>query len=244
MSARRADGAGDRRSFTGCAPDSDRSCRGRLQCFVLRLGCLSGWHGPGHGVDAWPWAPVSPTITPGHCSEGVRLMSLTSSARALRQRIFWLGMLLIGLGGLGLTLPAGAGGVVNASSFTGTAIEGYDPVAYFTEGRPVEGASAFSHDWMGADLVLRQRREPGSIRRRTGEVRAPVRRLLRLGGRARLHRQDRSRGLEDRRRQAVPELLQGRAGRLGRGHPRQHQQGGRQLAEDPRRPRRVIRSEP
>ena len=77
-------------------------------------------------------------------------MSLTSSAPALRQWILWLSLLLVGLSGLGLTLPAGAGGVVNASSFTGTAIEGYDPVAYFTEGRPVEGASAFSHDWMGA----------------------------------------------------------------------------------------------
>ena len=40
--------------------------------------------------------------------------------------------------------------MVNASSFTGTAIEGYDPVAYFAEGRPVEGDSAFAHDWMGA----------------------------------------------------------------------------------------------
>jgi YHS domain-containing protein len=77
-------------------------------------------------------------------------MSFTSSPRALRRRILWLGMLLLGLGALGLALPAASGGVVNASSFTGTAIEGYDPVAYFTEGRPVEGASAFAHDWMSA----------------------------------------------------------------------------------------------
>ncbi|MGF1551598.1 MAG: YHS domain-containing (seleno)protein [Paracoccaceae bacterium] len=35
-------------------------------------------------------------------------------------------------------------------SFLGTAIDGTDPVAYFTEGRPVEGSSAFSHDWNGA----------------------------------------------------------------------------------------------
>ena len=74
-------------------------------------------------------------------------MSLTSSPRALR--ILWLSMLLVSFGGFGLTLPAGAGGVVNSSWLTGTAIEGYDPVAYFTESRPVEGASAFSHDWMG-----------------------------------------------------------------------------------------------
>ncbi len=31
-----------------------------------------------------------------------------------------------------------------------TAIDGTDPVAYFTEGRPVEGSSEFKHDWNGA----------------------------------------------------------------------------------------------
>jgi YHS domain-containing protein len=32
----------------------------------------------------------------------------------------------------------------------GVAIHGYDPVAYFTDGKPVKGASAFEHRWMGA----------------------------------------------------------------------------------------------
>jgi YHS domain-containing protein len=77
-------------------------------------------------------------------------MSFTSSAGATRHRFRWLGMLLVILGALGLALPATAGGVVNASAFTGTAIEGYDPVAYFNEGRPVEGKSEFAHDWMDA----------------------------------------------------------------------------------------------
>jgi len=45
--------------------------------------------------------------------------------------------------------PASAGGVVNAS-WTGTAIEGYDPVAYFTDGKPVEGDSDYSYEWMDA----------------------------------------------------------------------------------------------
>ena len=35
-------------------------------------------------------------------------------------------------------------------SFFGSAISGTDPVAYFTEGRPVEGSSDFKHDWNGA----------------------------------------------------------------------------------------------
>jgi YHS domain-containing protein len=31
-----------------------------------------------------------------------------------------------------------------------TAVGGYDPVAYFTEGRPVEGKREFTHAWKGA----------------------------------------------------------------------------------------------
>ena len=36
------------------------------------------------------------------------------------------------------------------STLLGVAIDGYDPVAYFTEGRPVEGDSAHTHSWQGA----------------------------------------------------------------------------------------------
>ena len=38
----------------------------------------------------------------------------------------------------------------NASRWTGTAIEGIDPVAYFTQKKPVEGSHQFSLDWDGA----------------------------------------------------------------------------------------------
>lgn len=34
----------------------------------------------------------------------------------------------------------------------GVAINGYDPVAYFTEGRPVEGTDAFTSEWDGATV--------------------------------------------------------------------------------------------
>jgi YHS domain-containing protein len=36
----------------------------------------------------------------------------------------------------------------------GHAIRGTDPVAYFTEGRPVPGDPAFAHDWMGATWIF------------------------------------------------------------------------------------------
>jgi hypothetical protein len=32
----------------------------------------------------------------------------------------------------------------------GSAIRGYDPVAYFTENRPVKGSEKFAHSWKGA----------------------------------------------------------------------------------------------
>ena len=32
----------------------------------------------------------------------------------------------------------------------GLAVSGYDAVAYFTDGRPVEGSQAYSYDWQGA----------------------------------------------------------------------------------------------
>ena len=35
-------------------------------------------------------------------------------------------------------------------SFTGTALKGYDAVAYFKAGRPVKGSDEFRHDWNGA----------------------------------------------------------------------------------------------
>lgn len=35
-------------------------------------------------------------------------------------------------------------------SLLGTAIDGTDAVAYFTQGRPVEGSSEFTHEWNGA----------------------------------------------------------------------------------------------
>lgn len=58
----------------------------------------------------------------------------------------------IGLGGLlALTVcgPASAGDVVNTGLFGGVAIEGYDPVAYFTEGKAMKGSEEFEYEWLG-----------------------------------------------------------------------------------------------
>ena len=60
---------------------------------------------------------------------------------------------LLGVLALLLALPGAAPAraeVINSSFFKGIAIHGYDPVAYFKEGRPVEGSAEHEHDWMGA----------------------------------------------------------------------------------------------
>jgi YHS domain-containing protein len=39
----------------------------------------------------------------------------------------------------------------------GIAMKGYDPVAYFTMGKPVKGVSQFSFDWKGAKWIFSSR---------------------------------------------------------------------------------------
>jgi YHS domain-containing protein len=36
------------------------------------------------------------------------------------------------------------------TNWRGLALSGYDPVAYFSDGKPVQGSSEFSTEWMGA----------------------------------------------------------------------------------------------
>ena len=59
-------------------------------------------------------------------------------------------VLIAALAAFASSAPAGAGTAVNTGYFGGVAIEGYDPVAYFTESRAVKGSDAFAYDWLGA----------------------------------------------------------------------------------------------
>jgi len=47
-------------------------------------------------------------------------------------------------------IGSASAGVINASTFSKVAIEGTDPVAYFTESRAVEGKSNLIAEWNGA----------------------------------------------------------------------------------------------
>ncbi len=50
---------------------------------------------------------------------------------------------------LSIRSTAAAVDPINKNLF-GTALQSYDPVAYFKDGKPVKGKSEFRYDWMGA----------------------------------------------------------------------------------------------
>ncbi len=58
--------------------------------------------------------------------------------------------LLLALAGL----PAWAGSPVFTGWFSDTAIKGYDPVAYFTEGQALKGKKDLMHRWNDADWLF------------------------------------------------------------------------------------------
>ena len=61
-----------------------------------------------------------------------------------------LGVGLVALLGLVVASSAVAVEPVNKTFFGGVAIDGYDPVAYFEQGEPVEGSRSHTHEWQGA----------------------------------------------------------------------------------------------
>ena len=66
------------------------------------------------------------------------------------KRILYFGVLSIGMIGLLDLSTARAAEPVNADS-QGLAIQGYDPVAYFLQGKALKGAEEFAYQWMGAE---------------------------------------------------------------------------------------------
>ncbi len=119
---------------------------------------------------------------------------------------------------------------VNKTIFGGVAIDGYDPVAYFTDGKPVSRQQGVRPRLERCHLALRLGGAPRSLRAGAGDVRPAVRRLLRLGGLAGLHRRHRPASLEDRERSALPELQSRGAEEVVGRHSGEHRQRGRQLA--------------
>jgi hypothetical protein len=66
--------------------------------------------------------------------------------------------------------------IVNTGYFGDVAIRGYDPVAYFTENKAVEGSERFSHHWLGATWHF------ASAKNRDLFVREPLKYAPQYGG--------------------------------------------------------------
>lgn len=65
-----------------------------------------------------------------------------------------------------LLLAAGAANAQKSSIFVvdGKAIRGYDPVAYFTEGKALPGTKKFVYQWAGADWYFSSAENLGAFR--------------------------------------------------------------------------------
>jgi YHS domain-containing protein len=74
------------------------------------------------------------------------------------------------------TGAAEAGGPINTGYFGNTAILGYDPVAYFADGRAVQGVPAFSYKWLGATWQF------ASAEHRDAFIADPIRYAPQYGG--------------------------------------------------------------
>jgi YHS domain-containing protein len=65
------------------------------------------------------------------------------------RRLLVAGSALLSAGFAIIADPSLAGNSVNTGYFGGVAIMGYDPVAYFTEGRAVRGVPDHAYSWLG-----------------------------------------------------------------------------------------------
>jgi YHS domain-containing protein len=63
---------------------------------------------------------------------------------------------VIGAAAIASLLACGtaAAGQVNTGYFGNVAVEGYDTVAYFTDGKPVKGSDKYAYDWLGATWLF------------------------------------------------------------------------------------------
>ena len=69
-------------------------------------------------------------------------------------RTHWIGTALVFAIAVGVSGLARALDPIYTGFFGDTAVSGYDTVAYFTDGLPVEGSREHSYDWMGTTWLF------------------------------------------------------------------------------------------
>jgi YHS domain-containing protein len=78
------------------------------------------------------------------------LLLIGEKAMKYLEKILHSGILLTAVIGMLDLSAAWAATPVNTDT-QGLAIKGYDPVAYFVQGRPLKGREEFAYQWMGAE---------------------------------------------------------------------------------------------
>jgi YHS domain-containing protein len=117
------------------------------------------------------------------------------------------------------------------------AVKGYDVVAYFDDGKPVEGSASHEVQWNGATWRFASAATKAKFLAAPEQYAPAVRRVLRVGGQPQLHGRRGSAGVEDRRREAVPQLQRQGAVGVERGRAGEHRESGRELAKAVRKER-------
>jgi YHS domain-containing protein len=69
--------------------------------------------------------------------------------RQIRKQILTIGLLLAGFVGFSPVFAASVVTAIVTNPLTGVAIDGYDPVSYFTENEPQLGSAGYAYDWGG-----------------------------------------------------------------------------------------------
>ena len=135
----------------------------------------------------------------------------------LRSMIFAAG--LAGLPIVAVAPIAHAEPPIYTGVFSDTALQGYDPVAYFTSGAPVKGDDAFTADYMGAKFKF------ASAVNRDAFIEAPEKYAPQYGGYCAWAMAD------DRRWKALSQLQQEHPEEVGFGRSSIHRSRGYSLGQ-------------
>lgn len=68
----------------------------------------------------------------------------------MNRLLYGICVMFVGMGIGGALTLRGQGSPAGINHKNGVAVQGYDMVAYFTEGTAVKGSAAFTHEWNGA----------------------------------------------------------------------------------------------
>jgi YHS domain-containing protein len=102
------------------------------------------------GRGARPFTKGSPfAVRLGGCGHAVSYEAIGAMMRQIRKQILTIGLVILGLAAV---LPVQAASVVTAivtNPLTGVALDGFDPVSYFTENEPLLGSAGQAYDWGG-----------------------------------------------------------------------------------------------